>query len=239
MAFVSAHIDDLLVVGSKQFIQEFRQDLSKELKLKIEGPLQPGDDGSIYYLKRELKFTAEGIDVSPSSRYIPKLAEMLNVADRRGKTVPHHECLQVHDPESTAPGEYLNAEEAKLFRSGLGVCIYVGQERCDVQHSVRVLATYMSKPTRTAMNALKKLTNYLVYSSDMHLHYPQVEMHQTTFRRWYGGTEKKETKPYMIELFGDSDWASCKVSRKSTSSGLIFLNSCLFTVIQGHRPQLL
>ena len=43
----------------------------------------------------------------------------------------------------------------------------------------------------------------------------------------YGGQERRDSKPYMLELYSDSDWASCKVSRRSTSSGLIFLNSCL------------
>ena len=44
---------------------------------------------------------------------------------------------------------------------------------------------------------------------------------------------KHETKPCMLELFSDSDWASCKVSRRSTSSGVIFLNSCL---LHSHSP---
>ena len=148
MAFISAHIDDLLIVGSKKFIKDFYQNLSKELKLKIEGPLRPGDDGSIFYLKREIQSKEDGIDISPSSRYIPKLAELLNVQDRRGRAVPHHGCLQIYDPEATSDDQYLNAEDAKLFRSALGICIYVSQERCDIQHSVRVLATYMAKPTK-------------------------------------------------------------------------------------------
>ena len=67
---LSAHIDDLLVVGSKAYIKDFYKKLSQELKLKIEGPLQPGDEGSIFYLKRELQFNEGGIDVPPSSKYI-------------------------------------------------------------------------------------------------------------------------------------------------------------------------
>ena len=66
--------------------------------------------GSIFYLKRELQFSADGIDVTPSSRYIPKLAELLKVGDRRGRAVPHHGCLQIYDPESTLQDEYLDAE---------------------------------------------------------------------------------------------------------------------------------
>ena len=120
-------------------------------------PRWHGDDGSIFYLKRELQFTEDGIDVTRSSRYIPRLAELLHVADRRGKTVPHHACLQIQDPEATSEDQYLSPES---------------QERCDIQHSVRVLATYMARPTKTAMGAIKRLTSYLVYSKDMKLHYP-------------------------------------------------------------------
>ena len=43
----------------------------------------------------------------------------------------------------------------------------------------------------------------------------------------YGGEERRDAKPYMLELFSDSVWVSCKVSRRSTSSGFILLNSCL------------
>jgi hypothetical protein len=77
------------------------------------------------------------------------------------------------------------------------------------------------------MSAIKRLASYLVYLKDMKLHYPKVEMYQTTMQRWYGEQERRDAKPYVLELFSDSDWASCKVSRRSASSGLIFLNSCL------------
>jgi hypothetical protein len=92
----------------------------------------------------------------PSARYIPKLAELLKVTERRGKTVPHHGSLQIHDPSTTAESDYLYAEEAKLFRSALGICIFLSQEMYDIQHTVRVLATYMAKPTKTSMCAIKK-----------------------------------------------------------------------------------
>jgi hypothetical protein len=169
---LSAHIDDLLVVGSKAYIKDFYKKLSQELKLKIEGPLQPGDEGSIFYLKRELQFNEGGIDATPSSKYIAKLAELLKVSDRRGRAVPHHGCLQIYDPESISQGEYLDAENSKLFRSALGICFYVTQERCDIQHPVRILATYMAKPTQLAMNGLKKLTSYLIQTKDMRVALP-------------------------------------------------------------------
>eukprot|EP00435_Cladocopium_sp_Y103_P047712 s1728_g14.t1 len=72
----------------------------------------------IFYSKRELKFAEDGIQV----RYIPKLADLVQVSDRRGKTIPPPGCLELHDPENTAPGEYLNAEE--LPRSSARLWVY-------------------------------------------------------------------------------------------------------------------
>ena len=69
--FISAHIDDLLIVGSKNFINNPYNEQPKELKLKIEGPLQPGYDGSIFYLKTELQFNENGIDVPRAQGTFP------------------------------------------------------------------------------------------------------------------------------------------------------------------------
>ena len=32
--------------------------------------------------------------------------------------------------------------------------------------------------------------------------------------------------PHQLEFFSDADWASCKTTRRSTSSGIAFLNGC-------------
>lgn len=119
MAFISVRVDDLLVVGTKEYITKFHSKFAKELKLKIEGPLQCGDDGSIFYLKCELQFVENGIC--------------------------QVRCLQIYDVETTSSEEYLGAEDSKLFRSALGICIHVSQERYDIQHSVHVLATYIAQ----------------------------------------------------------------------------------------------
>ena len=77
------------------------------------------------------------------------------------------------------------------------------------------------------MSTIKKLASYVIHTKDMNMFYNKVELKETAMQKWYGGQAKTDTKPYTLELFSDSDWASCKVSRRSTSSGLIFLNGCL------------
>eukprot|EP00435_Cladocopium_sp_Y103_P050992 s1981_g15.t1 len=58
------------------------------------------------------------------------------------------------------------------------------------------------------------------------MHYPKAEVYSSTLTRWNGVEERRDGRPYEVELYSDSDWASCKVTRRSTSSGLIFVSSC-------------
>ena len=61
---------------------------------------------------------------------------------------------------------------------------------------------------------------------DMKMHYPKAELYTTTLTRWNGVEGRDDGKPYELELYSGSDWASCKITRRSTSSGFIFLNVC-------------
>ena len=103
---------------------------------------------------------------------------------------------------------------------------YVSRERCDIQHSVRVLATYMAKPTHARPWAQSRCLR-ATWSTPRTWSCTTRRLRCTRPQRWYGGQERRDAKPYVLELFRDSDWASCKVSRRSASSGLLFLNSCL------------
>ena len=224
--FISAHIDDLLLIGNRADSEEIYEKLSKKLTLKKDGPFGTEDPGRLFYLKRQVDIGEDGIYISPNAKYIPKLAELLGITERRGKSVPHHNALTVYDAEAIPMEEYLDERDAKMFRSALGICLYLAQERLDTQQTVRVLSSYMGRPTRTSLCALRKLGSYLIYTQDMRMHYPKEETYASTLTRWNGLEERKDGSPYEIELYSDSDWASCKTTRRSTSSGLIFVNSC-------------
>lgn len=56
-------------------------------------------------------------------------------------------------------------KDSERLSTGLGICLYVAQERVDIQFSVRLLSSYMANPTKNARNALKKLASYLQLTS--------------------------------------------------------------------------
>ena len=89
------------------------REISKKMKAKLDGPLGCGRDG-VLYLKRQLEFSENGIDLSCNAKYIPKLVKMLHVTERRGKSVPGHHGLQVYDSETISESEFLNTKDANI-----------------------------------------------------------------------------------------------------------------------------
>jgi hypothetical protein len=92
--------------------------------------------------------------------YIPKLINMLKVSGRRKKGLPHHAVLETYNSEFPEQ-DVLTGEEASLFRSALGLILYVSHDRPDISFATKTLATWMSYPCMKAMAALKHLALYL------------------------------------------------------------------------------
>lgn len=80
------------------------------------------------------------------------------------------------------------------------------QERLDIQRAVRVLTLYMSKPTKMALNALKKLAAYLAYSKDMRLWFEGAQMQSTRRDRWRSSTLQQPVAKLVSRL-------SCSVTQ--------------------------
>ncbi len=105
----------------------------------------------------------------------------------------------------------------------------MAHDRIDIQYAVKILSSYMSRPTKNAYSGLRKLACYLRSTADFEVEYSGSYEYQSIFDRWgqHEGNPQKRPK-FNLELFSDSDWAtSSKSSRKSTSAGIIFLNGLL------------
>ena len=76
--------------------------------MKKDGPCGIGDDQTVMYLKRELEFRNNEFYLRTNRKYVPKLAEMMEVTERRNKTLPYHPGLDTYDPKSVDEKELLN-----------------------------------------------------------------------------------------------------------------------------------
>ena len=113
-------------------------------------------------------------------------------------------------------------------------------DRPDVQFAVKTLASYMSKPTIKALSALKHLASYLDGTADDGLLLQSADEGQCIFDAWRDDEwisdeisvpSDQATARFNIDAFSDSSWADCKTTRKSTSSGLVFLNGAMILSI--------
>jgi hypothetical protein len=91
-----------------------------------------------------------------------------------------------------------NMVDQKLYRSMIGSLLYVTASRLDVMFSVCMCARFQTSPRKSHLKATKIILRYLKHTQDVRLWYP---------------------KGSQFELIGysDSDYAGCKVDRKSTS----------------------
>jgi hypothetical protein len=98
--------------------------------------------------------------------------------------------------------------DQKLYRSMIGSLLYLCASRPDIMLSVCMCARFQGNPKECHLVAVKRILRYLVHTQNLGLWYP---------------------KGSFFDLFGysDSDYAGCKVDRKSTSGTCQFLGRSL------------
>ena len=120
-----------------------------------------------------------------------------------------------------------NEEDVKLYRSGVGTLLYIAGDRPDVQFLVKELASKLQKPTKGAMNTLKRLIGYLHTTMDYHVKMTGRDP-SASFRDRAQGlsttpsyVDSKDI--WLVEVATDSDWSGNRITRSSTSCGCIFI----------------
>ena len=91
-----------------------------------------------------------------------------------------------------------NMVDQKLYRSMIRSLLYVTASRTDVMFSVCMCARFQSSPRESHLKATKRIFRYLKHTQNVSLWYP------------------KGAK-FELVSYSDSDYAGCKVERKSTS----------------------
>ena len=83
--------------------------------------------------------------------------------------------------------------------------IYLSQDRADIVFTAKELSRRMAAPTEMSWTKLKRLGRHL----SKHIRYVNMFQYQNV--------------PAQLNAWSDTDWAGCKLTRKSTSGGIICL----------------
>ena len=130
--------------------------------------------------------------------------------------------------DETDSSDPLDAQQASVY-SCIGVLLSVSSDFVESQYAIRGLSQSMSKPTKQPMECLKYFCIYLLGCTDqcMMLKY---ESHQ--------GLLHYNPEDYTLEIFSDSDWAKHGTTRRSVSSGYLFLfGNLLYSSSRSQKPK--
>ena len=219
---MSSHVDDLQLVGSQQDVEKLLDSFRKQAwTLQVQGPCSPKVAGQCAFLKRQFASDGSGsMTVRMDQKYVKKLVDLLDLRVNKGKLTPTTGTFQ-----KGLQGQPLSKEELSLYRTCVGILLYMSTERPDIQCAVRQLASKVTGPDTLDQKELKQLVLYLKHTAD----YVQ-EMKQSFAMASAMGERNDDVKmaatqrPSRLEVFTDSDWASDRTTRRSTSCSHMYLN---------------
>ena len=159
--------------------------------------------------------------LTPSAKHFEKLFSVMKIDERSApKKTPYASLLDEIDNS-----EPLSSPEAKAFRCAIGILLYLAVDLIECQGAIRALSSYMTSPTRNAQTALalRHLLKYLLEGQHHGLLLDCKNRHCGV-----SGEIPRPSQPVLcLESFSDANWASHKGSRKSVSSGMLFVGGCL------------
>ena len=111
-------------------------------------------------------------------------------------------------------GQLLNSSSATACRAIVTRLNYFGQDRSEIPFALKDLGRDMSTPTQASWVKMKRARRYLKGVSRAMLHFQDQAM------------------PKSLVAWSDSDFAGCVKSRKSTSEGVIMLDTPVEKLVQ-------
>eukprot|EP00435_Cladocopium_sp_Y103_P030225 s3061_g7.t1 len=218
-----SHVDDLVFCGERCDLLWLISKIKERFTISGGDVIPAADQDpqeAVRFLKKQYFFTAEGLVVAPHEKYIEELIKLFRVEGYKPKPTPDIAQWSGDDGE-------LEPDEAHQFRSAMGTLLYLSADRWDIQHSVRHLAQWMSKPTRFAKAGVRHLVLYLSGTQTFGMLLP-YKVAGGKLDSVYGRDARHEGSE-LVEIFTDSDWAGDQSSaltrrRHSVSSAMVFLN---------------
>ena len=167
------------------------------------------------------------LHIIPDPKYFQKLEEALKIKSKGSKPTP---CT--HEAQLPDDGKELDATQSALYRKFVGILLYMAQDRPDIQFSIRGLSSKMSTPTHKVYKHLVHTVMCLRKAKDYHMVYRKTPRGMSHLREAvrsgsHDYSSVVDSQEHCVECNSDSDWAGCKGTRKSTSSGNMFLDGQL------------
>ena len=194
ICIIIMYVDDMLIIGKKEQIQEFATMIQKEFSVKIQHNL-------VDYLGCEFHMNKEktrGWLGQPSIiRSIEQKFDERAMRERLSMTLgtPRFTARRPENKE-----DKVNAEDHETHRSGVGTLLYLTKHsRPDFSNPVRELSKTMDAPAPARLKEMYKLIRFVLSTKDYGLKFKLIK----SIRKW------------VLKTLSDSNFASDKETRIS------------------------
>ena len=147
------HGDDFYTEGEPEALDEMNEMILRTFKAKVLPRLGPGANMESTILRRTLKWSTEGVHLTPDAKHVENLAGLLEVKGAKPSPTP---CSRATGRGQRDVLEPLAAAEATVFRRGTGIALYLGPDRFDLQFATKELAQDMQTPSKLSMMRLRR-----------------------------------------------------------------------------------
>ena len=201
ICIIIMYVDDMLVIGKKEQIQEFATMIQKEFSVKIQHNLAD-------YLGCEFHMNKERTKGWLGQPSIIKSLEQ-KFGEKAMKTrssltpgTPRFIARRVENEE-----DKVNAQDHETYRSGVGTLLYLTKHsRPDISNPVRELSKTMDAPAPAHLKEMYKLIRFVLETQDHGLKFKLMK----SIRKW------------VLKALSDSDFASDKETRISVFGYVIY-----------------
>jgi len=178
--------------------------LCEEFVTTTQGEFEMSMMGELsFFLGLQIKQSKEGIFLC-QSKYCKDILKKFEMESCKGATTP------------MSTNYYLSADEAGTtmdqtkYRGLIGSLLHLTASRPDIMFVVCLCARFQSSPRESHLKAAKRIQKYLKATTSVGLWYPSHS-------------------PIHLVGYSDSDFAGCKLDRKSTSGTCHLLGSSLIS----------
>ena len=195
ICIIIMYVDDMLIIGRNEQIQELATKIQKEFSVKIQHNL-------VYYLGCEFHMNKE-----KTKGWLGQLEQKFGerAMKERQSLTPGTSRFTARRLENHE--DKVNTEDHETYRSGVGTLLYLTKHsRPDICNPVRELSKTMDAPAPAHLKEMYKLIRFVLSTNDYGLKFKLIK----SIRKW------------VLKALSDSDFASDKETRISVYGYVIY-----------------
>ena len=199
----SVHGDDFTSSGPADALDWLEEAVAEHYEITISPRMGPGpqDAKEGRVLNRIIRWLEHSIEYECDPRQIERLVAECGLEGAKAVATPGVKATfqELQEDGAELPGHLTTA-----FRGAAARGNYIAADRLDVQFACKEVCRCMSKPSLHAWKAMKRLCRYLAGAPRLVYVFEQQTVD-------------------AIDVYTDTDWAGCPLTRKSTSGGCVMM----------------